>query len=371
MIKALPRNRKRLASGIAENIRDDIASKQISPGTALPTAKELAAYYRVSQVTANRALETLVAEGLVYRIKGHGSFVAESKLPDTSYTIGLELSTRVGEPKDILNAAFDVFPNTVMDYLERIGHHIKPLPAHELLDPEGKFSSDIDGFIISPEFINRPDVIANLQQSGKDVVMIRQTNFQDLPFHQVIPDLRPGFSQALELFWSQGHERIIIADCRGVPENLARRKMFLQSALKSGFPVGNISFVSRERLVADLGRTAGRQIGQEILDNAQEKPAVFCVGDLIAFGIVDAVHERGLEVGRDLDLISFDNLEASGLCPFDEPLLTSVSFPRAEIARAAVDLLIDQLANGKGYLQTIRIPTELVIRKSAMKFGNI
>jgi DNA-binding LacI/PurR family transcriptional regulator len=65
-----------------------------------------------------------------------------------------------------------------------------------------------------------------------------------------------------------------------------------------------------------------------------------------------------------MDLISFDNLEASGLCPFGEPVLTGVTFPREKIAGTAVDLLLDQLENANGNLHTIRIPTELVIRKS-------
>ena len=59
---------------IAAALRDRIAAGAIGP--RLPSLVTLAAEFGVSQMTMQRALDILKAEGLVYSRPGHGTFVS-------------------------------------------------------------------------------------------------------------------------------------------------------------------------------------------------------------------------------------------------------------------------------------------------------
>jgi GntR family histidine utilization transcriptional repressor len=58
-------------------IRHHIAGGEWKPGHPVPSEQALIARFRVSRMTANRALRELAAEGLVTRVQGSGTRVAE------------------------------------------------------------------------------------------------------------------------------------------------------------------------------------------------------------------------------------------------------------------------------------------------------
>lgn len=60
------------------SIYDKIMSGEYSDGEKLPTEKELAAQFDVSNITSKKALEMLADNGLIKRIPGKGSFVLKS-----------------------------------------------------------------------------------------------------------------------------------------------------------------------------------------------------------------------------------------------------------------------------------------------------
>lgn len=65
--------------------------------------------------------------------------------------------------------------------------------------------------------------------------------------------------------------------------------------------------------------------------------AMICLNDRIAFGAYQALREAGLDIPRDVSVVSFDD---SDLAAWLRPQLTSVSLPHYELGRQAVDLLL-------------------------------
>ena len=59
-----------------ELLRGDILSGRWQPGDLLPPESELMERYQLSRTTVRQVLDMLVNEGLIYRQRGRGSFVA-------------------------------------------------------------------------------------------------------------------------------------------------------------------------------------------------------------------------------------------------------------------------------------------------------
>jgi DNA-binding transcriptional MocR family regulator len=66
---------------LVDSFAADIRSGKLSPGTRLPTHRQLAAKHRLALVTATRVYAELEAMGLVIGETGRGTFVRESALP--------------------------------------------------------------------------------------------------------------------------------------------------------------------------------------------------------------------------------------------------------------------------------------------------
>lgn len=60
-----------------EILRTAIVGGKWPPGTTVPPESELQKKYQVSQITVRQALDNLVKDGLVYRQRGRGTFVAQ------------------------------------------------------------------------------------------------------------------------------------------------------------------------------------------------------------------------------------------------------------------------------------------------------
>ena len=60
---------------VADDLRADIKSGRLAPGSRLPNELELATIYGVARVTIRNALVSLRREGLIIVTRGRGTFV--------------------------------------------------------------------------------------------------------------------------------------------------------------------------------------------------------------------------------------------------------------------------------------------------------
>jgi GntR family transcriptional regulator len=73
----LPAGRPK-GQAVREIIEGLVAS--LGPGAPLPSERRLADHYRLARMTVRTEVDRLVAEGIVYRVHGRGSFVAEPRV---------------------------------------------------------------------------------------------------------------------------------------------------------------------------------------------------------------------------------------------------------------------------------------------------
>lgn len=93
---------------VADDLRSELEKGSFAQEQALPTEAELAKSYGVSRQTVRRAFQELVAEGLVYRVAGRGTF------PSNFLRHGHYLRS-IGTIEDL-----QAFAGTQMELLRRI-----------------------------------------------------------------------------------------------------------------------------------------------------------------------------------------------------------------------------------------------------------
>lgn len=89
--------------------------------------------------------------------------------------------------------------------------------------------------------------------------------------------------------------------------------------------------------------------------------AVFAASDLMARGVLTALHEAGLRVPDDVAVVGFDD---SSVAASAHPPLTTVRQPMYEMGRTMAAVLLARLA-GERPPRISLLPTELVVRASA------
>lgn len=62
---------------IAERIENDIIEGRIREGEQIPSTNQFAAFYQINPATAAKGIHRLVEEGILYKKRGIGMFVAD------------------------------------------------------------------------------------------------------------------------------------------------------------------------------------------------------------------------------------------------------------------------------------------------------
>jgi DNA-binding LacI/PurR family transcriptional regulator len=108
----------------------------------------------------------------------------------------------------------------------------------------------------------------------------------------------------------------------------------------------------------DFEAESGFQAMNRLLDRDTCPTAVFAFNDLMSFGALQAITERGLDVPRDISLLGCDDIIAR----FLRPELTTVHQPAIELGEMAARVLLD-LAAGARVVRS-QLEARLIMRKS-------
>ena len=161
--------------------------------------------------------------------------------------------------------------------------------------------------------------------------------------------------EAARLFAARGLVRLGLAgSASGTPSIVEREHAFIAEAQRLGAQVA----VARG---TDSDYAGGQEAALALFVGVEAPQAVFCVNDLIAFGLVDAARRAGLCVPEDISVIGFDDIpEAS----WDAYRLSTFRQDPAEIAARAVAHLDRRLADPAAAPATTRLEAVFVERAS-------
>jgi GntR family transcriptional regulator len=96
---------------LRQRLRDEIAAGLYRDGARLPTESELVASHGLSRQTVRRAFQDLVAEGVVYRVPGRGTYASES---------GRRYLRQLGSIEDLMSLSEDTTMEVVSGLRRRV-----------------------------------------------------------------------------------------------------------------------------------------------------------------------------------------------------------------------------------------------------------
>ena len=134
------------------------------------------------------------------------------------------------------------------------------------------------------------------------------------------------------------------------------------SGFLSAVEAHGIKVPVRNRPACMPDRAVARKVATELLARDPKIDAIVCLNDVVAFGVVDAVADAGLQVGRDVRVIGFDDVKDAR---HGRPALASVAVPAESAGRRAAQLLLNRINGGSmAGPETLILPAELMPRES-------
>jgi len=307
----------------------------------------------VREETRQRVLQA--AEELGYR----PSVIARGLQARESRMIGY--SWLPSQP-DQFEPILEKFIHVTAEAAERRGYHVLTFPCPKPYDEVQVYrdmvrSGRVDGFILPNANLNDRR-IRYLMDVGFPFVAFGRSN-PDWDFPWVDVDGADGVRQAVNHLLALGHRRIA---CLAWPEDSLtgqyRLQGYLEAMAKAGLPVDPAWIIRTENFHEHAYRSTRTWLAMP----ATERPtAIIALTDLMAMGVMNAAADAGLQVGRELAVVGFDNAPVTS---FLRPSLTSLRQPIAEVGERVVSMLIDLVRGQMPSPAQVILKPELVVRDS-------
>ena len=327
---------------------------------------ELSAELDVAAVTLRRDLQLLEEEGLLVRV--HGGAVAAEGAPVAAPAVA------GGAPRDasigvLVPSLSFYWPDVVRGLEERAAQRGASIllrsTSYELQDERPVLARMVEegvaGLILAPntDTEHADEVMEWLEESGLPYVLVeRDMKLAGSPVESVSTDHPLGAVLAARHLAALGHRKVGLVISRHSPHarklvagwNAACRELGLT-------PSEHVERVLPDRSTPEFLTTA-----TAILDTVRRSgiTALLIHSDREAMAFVDLALSRGLSVPGDLSIVAYDDEVAQ----LFTPALTAVAPPRLAVGRAAVDLLLDRLADPSRTVHRVTLNPTLNARAS-------
>jgi LacI family transcriptional regulator len=220
-------------------------------------------------------------------------------------------------------------------FYKRYGHHPQNTEEcsalmHALVDT--MLSKQVDGII----YVGcHSHAVVPLRDSSGVPFVYAYCYSADSDIPSVLYDDQKAAFEATQHLIGKGHRSIgVIAGPRD-SVHTANRILGYQEALYAG----SIPYNPRLTVYGDWERDQGYDLCGQLIGAGVT--AIFAQNDLMATGVLEYCNQHGIQVGKELALIGFDNREIGTVC---RPTLSTVSLPLFEMGQTATHLLLDMLS---------------------------
>ena len=329
------------------------------------TINEVAAQAGVSIKTVSRVLNRepnvredtrekvlAVAAALDYR----PNISARSLAGSRSYLLGVFYDNP--SPSYISNIQFGAIAGC-----RDAGYHLIVEPIDSLADAVGAqvratlSTLRLDGVILTPPVCDNPDVLSALEAHGVPYVRVAPDGDEGRAAFVHMDDRQAAYDMTAYLI-GLGHRQV--AFVKGHPDHGASHLRYEGYAAA----LADHGLGLREDYVRQgwFSFRSGFEAAQALFDLTERPTAVFASNDDMALGVMAVANRLGLSIPGDVSIAGFDDTPGAKVV---WPQLTTVRQPIAEMAQAAVSILIGADArHGADVAVSRLLDFDLVIRDS-------
>ena len=339
-----------------KSIRETI--RQLKAGDKLPGERTISKELGISYMTTRKAIENLVAKGLLYKIPKKGAYVAGHKEATTktkNLAYFLDSSIKDGLSSPYYSMIFDA----VEKEAAKNGYslmYISNAGGSDFLE----IAKKIDGVIISC-FPRIEPLIQELK--ARVAVVCIDNSSADKSIPSVTLDNFNSVANSIDYLCTLGHERIGFITGLDDSDIGRDRLAGYLGALKNHHIAEDRDLVFR----GDYTFATGRRGADYFLSLASPPTAIMCANDTMAISAIKEISTRGLKVPDDISIIGFDDIVLASQIT---PALTTVSVPVEEMAKRSIDLLRSQINDNDLKYQHTSLPCQLVLRETSAEINN-
>ncbi|HZX08404.1 LacI family DNA-binding transcriptional regulator [Kribbella sp.] len=347
---------------IKQALRDEIDAGRFDPAEPFVTQREVCERFGVSSITAVRALNDLVAEGVLVRRRGVGTFVAPvRRRAARSGAIacivnglhglrGAHLTNILAAAEDVCaGAGYQLVLQNSADSTEREEGAVRRALQY-----------GVDGILLYPvQGRAHPEVFAEVRRRRVPLVMIDRYR-PDVPTDAVVADNTDLGLQLTAQLIAAGHERIATlwgeTECTSVTD---RQAGHLQALRAAGLPIRpDLTALRPYEPLDEKGRLA---LLAGLLGTPEPPTVLLCANGYVLAMVAHDLGLLGLRVPDDVQLACMDD---SG--PYETlPLAGEAVLPSAELGRRATELLLERITGPAAPPQQLVLPVRLGERRTA------
>jgi len=169
-----------------------------------------------------------------------------------------------------------------------------------------------------------------------------------------------GGRLAAEHLFALGHRQVaVLAGESHASTGVDRTRGFLAFYREQGVEIP-AEHVQRGPFDAQTGHSQSKRLFGARRQTRTHPTALFAVNDFLAIGAMGALRDLGLQAGRDVAIVGYNDTPLAAELPIS---LTSVRIPMIEMGRLAVGLMLDLLEGRQ--VASVLLQPELRIRASS------
>lgn len=221
-------------------------------------------------------------------------------------------------------------------------------------------ADNVEGILVLGTELDNDD-ISILKELDKPFVII-DSYFEHEEVDCILMDNIKATHQAVQYLVESGHKVIGYLHSSVWIHNFAEREQGLKQVMeKINIPMEKTNTILLRPTLDGAYQDMREYLKQVKME--QLPTSFFADNDIIAFGAVRALQEKGVRIPEDISIVGMDDMP---FCEFGNPRLTTVRVFKQAIGRASVRRIVEKIEqiDSEDCSQKIALGTELIVRES-------